>query len=139
MTEDKLEEIIGPFAMKEYQRAPEQVKEALRIWAKTLRDLSDTQFVDECAEAVLSATRAEAEQRVYGSHPTRRDELAADYASADICYHEAKRRHQEAGHDPSCRGDTLYSAGFNRAYASQGFEPSDPIPCTCNKENSDVA
>jgi len=139
MTEDKLEEIIGPFAMKEYQRAPERAQGAFRIWAETLRDLSDTQFVDESAEAVLSATRAEAEQRIHGSNPTRRDELAVKYASASACYHEAKRRHQEAGHDPSCRGDTLYSSGFNHAYANQGFEPSDPIPCTCNKENSDVA
>jgi hypothetical protein len=57
-----------------------------------------------------------------------------EHARADICADEGQRRHRKAGHDASCRGDTLYIKGYNQVLREQRHQPGPDNPCTCGLE-----
>lgn len=106
-----------------YQKAPDYDRPEILAWATGLRDMSDEDFITECANRILdSAIMNGSRLNGWGAH-----------ARADICADEADRRHREAGHTLDCRGETLYGRGHRRALQSQGHKPQPPASCTCTK------
>lgn len=128
LTDEQLEEVLGATGWKEYGQAPDWDQPKIRTWASTLAGLSDEAFAGECATRILDSAGA---QRFKGN-------WEGDHARASACYTEAKRRYAAAGH-VECRGDSLYTAGFNRAFRSQGHTPSPWMDCTCGVGNEKEA
>ncbi|MFE0472694.1 hypothetical protein ACFW2V_13865 [Streptomyces sp. NPDC058947] len=126
ITEEELESSISSSSMGAYRRAPSYDQPQILEWVSELREMSDEAFVVECASRILdSAIMNGYRGNAWGAH-----------ARADICHDEAQRRHEKAGHDASCRGDTLYSEGHNKALTSQGHKTNPVSPCTCGLEKS---
>lgn len=128
ITEEELESSISSSSMGAYRRASSDERLKILEWVPELRQMSDKAFVIECTSRILdSALMNGYRGNAWGTH-----------ARADICYDEAQRRHEEAGHDASCRGDTLYTEGHNKALTSQDHKAKPVSPCTCGLEkNSD--
>jgi hypothetical protein len=127
ITEEELESSISVVSMQNYRRAPGYDKPKIREWVPQLREMPDREFVIECASRILdSAIMNGYRGNAWGTH-----------ARADICADEGRRRHQEAGHDASCRGDTLYTKGYNQALREQRHQPGPATPCTCGLEKKD--
>lgn len=104
MEREKLEEIIGSGAMREYDDT------------KELRG--------ETGSAVLDAAIANSRSMWWD----------ASWVLSSACSYEAKRRHLAAGHAEDCHGYDIYQLGWNDAYRSQGYTPGPLNPCTCGKE-----
>lgn len=124
MTDEELLKLIGPHGLKEYTAATEADKVEVVRFATTMSELSDIRFVDACERSILGSAQVN----------SRKGNWEGVHAIASACYTEAKRRHVAAGHAERCRGDNLYTKGFNRAYSSQGYTPSDPHGCDCGAE-----
>lgn len=123
LTEGELEAYISDVSMRNYRRSPDWDKSKILAWAAGLPEMSDADFVTECASRILdSAIMNRFRGNSWGTH-----------ARADICADESGRRHQAAGHTPDCRGENLYSKGHNAALKSQGHAPASPAPCTCGR------
>ncbi|MFB7858918.1 hypothetical protein [Rhodococcus qingshengii] len=123
MTDEELNDIIGPMAMQYYTSGPEYAEEEVKSFARSIREADDNEFVDMTSRAILESARM-------GSFRGNFNHL---HAMADGAAHEANRRHQAAGHDKECRGDNLYNVASARAYRSQGHTPRDPVPCSCKE------
>ncbi len=124
MTDEKLAEILGQTAMREYEQAPDWDKTKIREWAAELVLMSDEDFEDECASKIYDSALM---QRFKGNHE-------GTHCRASACYEESVRRFKFS-HDEECRGDSLYKKGFNRAYRTGGHTPDEPRACTCGAEN----
>ena len=124
LTDEQLEAIIGPIAMREYLNAYDTHKPRLREWFAALPTLTDDEFVRRCESAILESARM-------SSFRGNFDDL---HCMASACYTEARRRYIAAGHNKDCRGSSLYDKAYRRAYRSQGHTPPEPYPCTCGKE-----
>lgn len=124
MTDEELLKLIGPHGLKEYTAATEPHKAEVIKFATAMWELDDIRFVDACARSILESARLN----------SMKGNWEGVHAIASACYTEAKRRQVAAGHDERCRGDNLYTKGFNRAYRSQGYTPSSPSACDCGAE-----
>lgn len=123
MTDEELNEIIGPLAMNYYTSGPEYAHKEVKSFARSIREADDNEFVTMTSGAILESAMVNSFRGNFGHL----------HAMADGAAHEADRRHQAAGHDKECRGDNLYSVAYARAYRSQGHTPSDPVPCSCKE------
>jgi hypothetical protein len=124
LTDEQLEQILGHRGWKEYRNAPDWDQPKIRDWASTLASMSDAAFVGDCSVRILNSASA---NRFEGNWD-------GDHARASACYEDAKRRYAAAGH-VDCKGDHLYTAGYNRAFRSQGHTPRPWADCTCGVGN----
>lgn len=122
--ETNLADLLGPAAMRDYEKAPEMVQYRIRQFASTLRQLDDKAFVQM---AVMVASEVVISE-------SNRSTLPEPYIKNTAILHEARRRHEAAGHDPKCEGDNLYKVATNRTREGFRFEPDSPNPCTCGFE-----
>jgi hypothetical protein len=120
LTEVELETVISKVSMESYRRAADWDKPKILEWVPKLQEMSDEDFVTECTLRILDSAIMNGRRDAWGTH-----------ARADICADEAMRRHRAAGHDDECRGENLYSEGYNQALKSQGHAVQPPTPCTC--------
>lgn len=130
VTEEDLESFVSTVSMNGYRQAPKSDQPKILEWVAELQQMSDKDFVTECASKILDSAIMNRFSRIngWGAH-----------ARADICADEADRRHQLAGHSVDCRGATLYSEGYNAARQSQGY-PREPLsPCTCNLKEKEMS
>lgn len=125
LSQAELEAFLGPTGTAEYRGAPEWDQPMIRKWIPELQGMSDEDFVAECASKILDSA-------MVGSKGFKGN-WEGVHARATACYREAKRRHEGAGHAPSCSASTLYSQGMNRARKSQGHAPESLYPCTCGR------
>lgn len=130
ITEKELESSISAVSMNGYRRAPKSDQPKILEWVAELRQMSDEEFVTECASKILDSAIMNGFPRIngWGSH-----------ARADICADEGDRRHQLAGHDADCRGATLYSEGCNAARRNQGHSSEPLNPCTCGLKGEETS
>lgn len=124
MTEEELAEVVGSSAMRDYADVRDYEKSRLLEWAARLRFMSNDELFTETVQAVSGA--ALANNRSWYWDP--------DHFRSTACWHEAQRRHTEAGHDEECRGSTIYSRAHARAMRDHGFDPSPSTACTCGLE-----
>jgi hypothetical protein len=124
ITDDQLQEILGPVGWGEYEASEDWAQPKIRAWAETLANLSDDDF------------RAEAASAIHGSALMQsfRGNYEHEHCKATACFKEAQRRHISAGHTKYCRGTTIYSQAHNDVRRSQGYRPADPSDCTCGAE-----
>lgn len=125
MTDEKLASLIGPAAMRDFERATNAEQRRIRAWVPTLPTLTDAAFLALCTDVVSAGAVSE----------SRRSTEQEPYIRTTACIYEAKRRHLEAGHKPECSGDNLYQQGFRQAMENFGLEPGEPDPCTCGLTN----
>lgn len=125
MDEQELEDIIGRVAMEEYRAAPAIDQATIPVWAAALRNFTDMEFVEECSrridESIQASSRgfSEAEQGIW--------------CRSSACLTEARRRHEEAGHERKCGGDTLYVDAYNIVLDRRGAGKSPRYPCDCGR------
>lgn len=116
----------GPVAEQEFDSAPDWSKDKLTAWLNTLPDLDDAEFLQQAASAIYDSALA---NRFRGN-------WNQDHCRATAAFAEARRRHEAAGHDPDCAGDTIYSQAFAQVWRGQGHSADayPPQPCNCGAE-----
>lgn len=125
ITDADLEKLIGPVSMRDFlDKATEQEQANIRRWAPTLAAMSDTDFFETCVNTIADGAIAES-QRSPAEEP---------YIKARACMGEARRRHENAGHGSSCRGDNIYDKALDHAMRSYGLGGSEPRSCTCGHD-----
>ncbi len=122
LTDDALADLLGPVGIREFDSSPDWAKPGLREWIAKLQDLSDDDFLAEAASAIHSSAVVQ----------NFRSNYEHEHCKATAAYRESKRRHEAAGHDPTCDGDSIYARAHANVMRSQGHTPlHDKQDCTC--------
>ncbi len=121
LTDAELEAILGPVGIREFNNAPDWAKPKLRDWVAGLADRDDDDFLGEAASAIHGSALAQ----------SFRGNYEHEHCKATAVYRASKRRHEAEGHDPMCRGDSIYARAHANVMRSQGHTPSEPQDCTC--------
>lgn len=122
MTDEELEEIIGPVGFREYSSAPESQQKEVVEFASTLRSLTDREFVDRAAYRIEESARWASASGTYWN---------GIHAMGSACSVESSRRLEAEGHAATCRVTGLYVLAYNRAARRHGHSPDTVRPCTC--------